>query len=52
MRDGDTDQATKCSVWQGLHDMHYDVKQSSPTRSVWTCICGFEEDSHEEGTGC
>lgn len=52
MSDGNCDQKTKCDVWQGLHELVYDVKESNPSRSVWSCVCGYQEDSLEEGGGC
>jgi len=43
----------ECEIWKELgHDLVWSVKESTPQREVWNCICGyFVEESNDCGSG-
>lgn len=50
--DGDTQKslAPQCTFF-GEHVLNYDASMSDAHRSVNSCVCGYFETNHEEGTG-
>lgn len=50
--DGDTSPKSDCPRFSKGHIMQFDMGQSSPERSVYSCSCGALTVEHEDsGTG-